>query len=36
MIKVPMNGLVVGLNNENECKFREFIKLEYREENKDK
>lgn len=27
MIKVPMNGLVVPLNNENECKFREFLKL---------
>ena len=27
MIRVPMNGLVVGLNNENECKFREFLKL---------
>ena len=27
MIKVSMNGLVVPLNNENECKFREFLKL---------
>lgn len=27
MIKISMNGLVVPLNNENECKFREFIKL---------
>ena len=27
MIKVSMNGLVVSLNNENECKFREFLKL---------
>lgn len=27
MIKVSMNGLVVPLNNKNECKFREFLKL---------